>query len=515
MELCLSKKTLPYKRKIFDHTAEHTEENDIIVPDYLPDIGKVVEVESCVHVKDEIAEKDEVILCCELVHTILYLPEKSNCIRSIVTRGTFRHSFKARQLPAGVDVCGCAKVEQCDCRVTNSRKLRITCQISVGAVVYEDAVLELPCGLSEEMEREAEIRHRGLEFFLPVELGRKLFDLEEELELPQGKQPVVELLQSKGSLLVKEVKSEKGKVSVRGCAVLQILFLTNSETGEVDHMEWELPFFQTIDVRGAKEGQMVDVDLRMLGQNVKTYENDEGEGRILRLEMAICATATVYEQGQELVMQDGYAIGGKLDIKYQEMTLPQLDDQVETQLTLKEVLPLHEREGEGNKIICAQAVPLLSSPVSSDGKVELHGVVDVRLLCLQGEKKEYVSLKKALPFHYVRQLKHPVDQCHYQTEVEVQGISYNINMSGELELRVLCRLKLRITWELSWQMITQMTKTQEQRPDFCGAVIYYKKPGETLWEIGKRYGVCRADLLSCNEAEKEEELLEKKRLLIP
>ena len=88
-----------------------------------------------------------------------------------------------------------------------------------------------------------------------------------------------------------------------------------------------------------------------------------------------------------------------------------------------------------------------------------------------------------------------------ELKAEVKHVSYNLNSSGELELRCLLSLDGRLTRQNELMNITGIE--EKERPSRHGIVIYFAKDGDSVWNVAKRYAVPQDKIIKYNNLEND------------
>ena len=95
---------------------------------------------------------------------------------------------------------------------------------------------------------------------------------------------------------------------------------------------------------------------------------------------------------------------------------------------------------------------------------------------------------------------------------EIENISYNINSAGEIEVRCTLSEDITVYKKDRINLITELKISDcDTDNDIC---IYFVKPGDTLWNIAKRYAVGVSDLKELNKLETDI-VCEGQKLVIP
>ena len=85
----------------------------------------------------------------------------------------------------------------------------------------------------------------------------------EDYSVPDGKPDFMKILQKKAMLQIDEVRTEKGKIKVRGHLKLQVLYLAERSAEVLASLEMEFPFDEIIYIEGASSGDHLKIDWNM------------------------------------------------------------------------------------------------------------------------------------------------------------------------------------------------------------------------------------------------------------
>ena len=84
--------------------------------------------------------------------------------------------------------------------------------------------------------------------------------LGDDYSIPDGKPDIASVLQKKAELRVDEVRTEKGKVKLRGNLKVYVLYLAQRSVEIVNFLEMEFPFDEVLYMEGAATGDNLKVD---------------------------------------------------------------------------------------------------------------------------------------------------------------------------------------------------------------------------------------------------------------
>ena len=100
--------------------------------------------------------------------------------------------------------------------------------------------------------------------------------------------------------------------------------------------------------------------------------------------------------------------------------------------------------------------------------------------------------------------------------VEVAHQSYNITMTGEIEVRVSLIFDAKAISKNNAMLAVNVFADNDTPLDVRhGIIIYFVRPGDTIWKIAKRYNVPPQLITQINQLENPDVLNIGQRLLIP
>ena len=98
-------------------------------------------------------------------------------------------------------------------------------------------------------------------------------------------------------------------------------------------------------------------------------------------------------------------------------------------------------------------------------------------------------------------------------EIATEHITFNVNMASEVELRCNLSVETKLSIKNEIDIISDCTLCEGEKDS--GIIIYYVQPGDTLWQIAKRYCVALDDIVRFNNIQDKDVIGEGERLIIP
>ena len=95
------------------------------------------------------------------------------------------------------------------------------------------------------------------------------------------------------------------------------------------------------------------------------------------------------------------------------------------------------------------------------------------------------------------------------------NVSYNIVSDRQVEIRAVLDIGVCLTNVTRCSAVLDIEVKPEERPHNCSVLVYFVKSGDTLWKIGKKYGVSIEDIKKANDIADDGVLKEGMFLIIP
>ena len=495
---------IKYHEKHFSDTGEHTSDLDVIIPDYLPDAAKIIQCRAQVYVQDKNPVTDAVNLSGEVIYQVLYLPEGSSCPKSLTVKDALAHTFQAPGVSAGSTVFAAACVLHCECCLINSRKMSLRSVSELSVKAFNPCTLEIASEVSPEQQDTVEIRKGQLNMFLTTQVTEASFTVTEDLELSSVSLPIADLLYTDTALFLKDIKTVSNKIILKASAVIKSVYASGLERESLCMAENEVPFSQIIDVPGAEdERNSIDVALLLLGMTTQVNEDLNGDSKIISCTMMVQAQVTVQKSIDVMAVQDAFSTRGALRLESQTISAQKMMETATAQVTAKDFIsPTGDTPTVGDIVhISARAG---TPEVTCDNQImQISGLIHLRALCC--DKDRYYVIDRQIPYQHQHRLAVASLKLKGEVNAQVSHIASSTNAAGEVEIRAVCDLRLRVFEErretvVGSASLNESTASKKTSP----LVLCFLQKGDTLWEIAKRYGVKMHDICRLNKLDEAE-----------
>lgn len=515
---------------VFDSTAEVSLETDITLPDYCPDIVRVLKcsLHSCVkstHLQGRQLTIEGVCSVC-----VLYLGEESAGgelrLRSIDYKLPYTKSVELKGDAAQVIAFVSSDSSYCNCRAVSKRRVELRASIEHRICAVSSGEEEVLTDAADDTEHPSgiQLHRKTLSQTGFVTQVRDLLEVQEELELSEGKLPIRSILCSHACAVVLDQKLISGKIVTKGELRITVLYAADSGSGstKTEEMEYLLPISGVIDAPGADDSCICSLGYTVCEYELSPKSDAQGENTILELTAQIAVSAEVCRRMELSVADDCYSTRYLCESHTRPFSFLSLVEAVEERNLYKGEVELPP---EIQTILNGWATVSDSSLRFEEDNGSRKAILQIELnLCLLAEEADgsiqfydkTEQMECVFPISGVEQSA----KLMFCPQISVTGFDYS---RGASSLQVRCEV---LVWGCISQLcrcsvIEQITVDETkpiQREDDCSLTIYYADPGEKLWDIAKRYHTGMQSVMEANaqiELSEDSSVSGREMLLIP
>jgi len=508
MELSLQRQTITINETVFQASVEQPIECDALLPDYCPDIVKVLKCGAITHVDSSSVSGNRLTIEGMALIQIYYASDQ-NQIRHAEYKVPFDKQIDLRAAPEKPIVNITPSVDYVNCRAVNQRRIDVRGAVSFTVKVMDQREQQF---ISDAAGAGLQIRREMIKATHILGQSKNTFPVAEELELGYGKGQIGTIVRTSYRTHAHDHKVVSGKVVVKGDFMIHILYqpLEDEETLEV--MEYMLPLSQIVDSEYADEDCLCDVELFVISCDITPKAGEDGEYRAFDLDARVGANVTAHRHSEIPVAGDCYSTKYETASKQAPVSFIRLIDMVSEIIPHKVALDLPE--GVESLLDAWGDVQSISWKRQSGALV-----LDLKLnVCLFARMEN----RECLYFEHPTELSHTItlsENCgelQFEPTCKLLSCSYSLVGKEKIEMRcevmvrgcVYCTIRREAISDIS--VDEEKVKVKEQNKLY----IYYADMGESVWKIAKNYNTAASAIWEENNIESDE-LGEKRMLLIP
>ncbi len=492
---------------VYENVSEIPVDVDFSLPEYCPDIEKILKCRAVAEISSKGANGNNVSLDGCVHITVLYC-DKSGCLKSHIYQYPFGKTFETGlDISSGI-VSACAKTDYVNCRAVNARKVDIHGAVSVKVTVKCRKCHEVICDVDDE---NIELRRGSLPATSPMGYAEKYLITEESIEIGQGQPDIESLLRYDAQVSVRECKLLANKAMVRG--ELNVTLLYCAVDGSLQTVRCNLPVSQMLEIDGVTEECECDATAQVAFLELKPQTDQSGTAKCFNLNAKILICCEAYCNKDTDVVLDAFSRRYKADIVSCDLSLDKIVSVISDTLNIRQNVNLAANE---IKKVCDIWCEIgeASSSISS-GELKIKGALIASVITDDGAETSFCE--KAFDFEYSKKLAGDSDCLYASAEVTVLNVSYVISGASCLEIRAELNINACISEKTCLPVISELTVDTENKISrkINGAMtIYFANEGEEVWDIARKYTASIEEIKKINDI-KNDILTADRMILIP
>jgi len=491
MELKLQKQPVAVCELLLDTVAEYPIECDLLLPDYCPDIVRVLCCRVQASCSDCSARKSTLTVEGMAAVSLCYIGEVGG-MRKAEYKIPFSKSFElSREVTQ--PICSVTiEPGQINYRAVSKRRLDLRGVLMLRVRLYDAA----------EQPAVSQAEGQGVQLLRREYPGARLegqsshrFSLAEQLATAVGKEPATEVVQIDCRPVVQDCRPVAGRAVLKGELLVHLLYKTDPETGTLESCDYSLPVSQLIEVPGLTEETRCEAQMACLSAECSIDEFEEG----VRLEVQLAAQLRCFSPIVLSGAIDSFSTLYPTENTHKSLRIPRRAEPVAERISVRCEAPLPEG---AQSLLDVWAAPGAMSVRNEDGSLTLTGQLTFTMLTQGGElgldsASQTCDVSAALP--------QKGEGCELLPEVTVLSASGTI-AQGKVQLSAELLVTGLLIEFTNCSLLTDLTVDEEHPRTVdrsIGLMIYYAAAGESVWEIAKRYGALPGQVMADNDLVEE------------
>ncbi|MGN0537129.1 MAG: DUF3794 domain-containing protein [Acutalibacteraceae bacterium] len=483
MEYALTKETCSVCETVFDGSTEQPIDLDLTLPDYCPDMDTILKCYALPSVSSRSLSGDRLEIDGVVTVRVLYLDASKRVLRCSEHTMPFSCSFNLKTTVSDGAVATRLKVNYVNCRALTPRRLDIHGAFSVFATVKTRSEREFVASIEGDDIRQ---KHKSVSMSELCGFGQQQFSVSETLDFGQGHTTPELILNSDLHAYISEFKAISGKLMLKGELVLDLLYITDLETGTQETMRFSVPLSRVIDVSGLEPDCKCIVNLEMLGFDTLLRGDYTEQTALVSLDARLAVTVCAYTERMISVVDDAYSVIYELEPIYKQLPL--------SKLILSDIFAFSEKSevSLGHRI--SKMIDLRSEGVTTllsfdADTYTVKGKITCSILALDNDNIPFYA-ERTVDFQTTRPLSEVPSAPEGHITVNIAGLNYRITGEDSIEIKVDFRINAEAFDSTLCKAVISASGNEEHRrtkDDHAALTLYYADEGENLWEIARTY----------------------------
>ncbi len=483
----LKKKRIHMNRLKGKAMAQATLDEDFNLPEQKEDLAHIIMSQADTIGESVKAMDGKAILKGKVAFEILYASE-SGAAETYSGVIHLEETIYFEGLSAGDDVRARLELEDMTVSLVNPRKLRVNGVVNLELTaerLYEEAA-------GSEIEGEDTIQTCLKELdVVQIKVQKKdTFRIREEIEISGNKPNIAKLLWRGVQLRSIECRPLDGKLSIRGEALVFVIYAGEEANIPMQWMEQAISFGGEVEVPNGEAGMVCLCAIQMIHKEMEAKPDYDGENRIIALDLVLELDLKLYAEERISILSDAYSPVKEVVLQCGEAHFQKLLIKNSAKCRIVDKITMDQPEKILQICHSTGVIRMDRTEVVRDG-LKIEGVLDVTILYMSAnDKSPLQSFTGSIPFSYVAEANGIQEDDFWQIAPALEQLTCVMLGNNEVEVRASLLLELLVLEKLEESILTGLSVqpiAPEKLDAIAGITGYLVKPGDTLWGIARQF----------------------------
>lgn len=490
-----------------------TLEDDMNVPDTKPDIEKLVKTQGKIQITDISPSEGKVNVRGNLSFSLLYFSNDDiRPIHNIKGQIPFNESINMDSVTANDDVFCHFELEDCQASLINSRKVSIRailsldcCQneqknITIGTdIISEDAAR---AGMEESVAPEGLNKKFSTISYTQIALQKNdIFRISDETVLPKGKPAIDTLLYYEMTPQNVQTRIVEDGIRIIGDVLLFALYTPEIEERRLEYIETEIPFDGIVNCNGCSENMIPDIEITVSSREVSAKPDEDGENRILDIELILKLQMKFYEDDELQILDDAYSTSCSLQLARENINYEKLLMKNQSSVRISDHININNSDNILQICSSSGTIQIDEQEITEDG-IQIEGAVTLDILYITDNDDRPLSMTKGvIPFSHLVEIKGISDDDSYELQSDINQINLIMIDKEEVEAKITLSICALVFTSKNQDAITGITENPldlQKFNDMPGLAGFIANDNDTLWDIAKEYNTTPESIMELN-----------------
>ena len=485
MELQIQKEKVKIKKKVGEKSKKMVIEKDIILPDNKPDIIRIqADYSNCYISKKEISENN-LKIDGGIETRILYLTGEGKN-RVFRVEEIFSEKFEIHGIKNDSCISDRLEIKSINITILNERKIHYKAEMECGIIVYTGEEIEFISKIDDESKIQTLKRGEVINQF--ISHAESKVSVKEKLEINSNED--IEVIKFNYGIKNIEKKISYNKILVKADCILCTIY--QSESGTIKKIEKQTPLMGFLEVDGINEDDIIDINFTL--QKLNIIENNNN----IELELDLNMKGQIYQRKNIELITDLYDLNHSINFEKKKILVNNFEnDKIYTfnkKILIEDINQLYDSTHE-----------IKSVEKKDNNNIEIEMKSTFLYSSFENQEINRKDENFIVNYKYDEKIENPTIEI-ITSNVEILPDS-NINI--DLELKIL-ESKLK-----EIELINEIHIEDEDSDDEFNMIIYFVKPGDSLWMIAKKFKSTISDIVRMNGIKDENVISVGEKLYIP
>ena len=494
------------KEKIYNESAELPIDVDFTMPDYYPDITKILKCRAVPRISAKGVNGRNVTVDGVVTITVLYCNENGR-ICSYEYQYPFQKIFECDFDIGTAELSAKIRCEYINCRAVTSRKIDIHGACSINVCLLKRKGTEIVSDIDDD---NLELLRGVAPATSPVGYAEKYLLIDEEIEISDSQGKINSIVRYEAVAQVKECKVLSSKAMVKGEVLLSVLCST--QDGNLSTIRSNIPFSQILEIEGLNESCLTDANAVVAFLEVALKHKDIDESAYLRIDAKLLVSCESSCDNDVAIVLDAYSKKYETSVLKQEVSFDKIFKNINESFTCKKNIEFQGADISSIADMWCETKVLNTK--FKDNVITVCGDVTVTLIARDSDMMPFIC-EKNFDFEYTLNLDFPCENMKFVPNITVNSSSYTLTSHDCAEARIELCISGAIYCLNKISVVTDITSDSSrpiEKKNRSAMTIYFATGGERVWDIAYRYGASVGEIKLINDISSDN--IENDRMLL-
>ena len=496
MSIKILKQEMSVHNELFNQSAEQSIELDITVPEYYPEIDRVLKCRATPRVAS--AGVNGQILSVEgNVNILLLYVTAKNELCSYEYIMPFNRTFEFEGDTSGCTPVCSVREEYINCRPLDSRSVELHGAIGINAKIIKKHSTEIVT----DIDGGNVVINRGLApATTPIGMAEKCMAIEEELELGNGQPSIKNILRYDAKAVNLECKIISEKVVVKGEIKVFVLYC-GEQVSTPQTFRTTVPYSTIIEIGGVNDECECEAICELAQLEIKARTSITGEARTFSLSGKLRFRASACCNNDVPVVYDAFSTKYETEISSKEIMVEKIFKTVNESFVCKRNLEINS--GSVGTVIDLWGEPQVNSSRFDNEELTVTGNMPVYMLAYDIESNP-IYIERSVDFDCKFRVAGANHKMRANSSVSLKNISYTIIDNCNIEICAELMLNASIYNISKITVVNDITVNNEsvkKNKTNNALIVYYADKGEKIWDIARKFNSSPEEISEINSVE--------------
>lgn len=465
---------------VHESTAEQSLDADISLPDYCPEIIKILKCSVEPDITSVSNNSGRITADVSVSVRLLYVGENGK-VSAYEQNYPVQKFIESNRITSDSAVSLKIRTDYANCRAVNPRRVDVRAMMTFifRAVNKREEHLLCGadgCGIQTVTDEENVASLCGI--------NERAFSLSEVVNIPDDRPSVNRIVSISPHTVISELRVINNKALLKGDCNVKIYYLSD-ESSSVEYIEHSVPISQILELDGLNENCKTGIKLSFSSCEAAAKADSSGDMRLVDFNARINAFITAFEEIPVSFITDAYSTLYETKNTFKNIELMKYGDDFDVNFTNKVVL---ESIGVSvNSVMAVWCTDLRYDFSSSDDKCNISGTYQANILYKDNENQTGI-IQKPVDFDYSLKMNGKAEKIHCNGYVQIVSCSCAVTGDSRLEMKTELSGKGMLLYCGMKKYISSIELLNEnKKKDNCALTICFCDKGENLWNIARKY----------------------------